>query len=155
MIRSLLGIRRPILFSRQNFIHHFDTRLMHYRPSFGRNPDQYGHIELIIGKQNISRDTDLLQTHFLTKIWTRHILIVYFQGPMFAGKSTELLRRCRRYEKAHPQEQKPLIIKYCKDNRYDENLFSTHDGKVKKHFLEIIRKEHFFIFKLKTECSQM
>jgi len=47
---------------------------------------------------------------------------------MFAGKSTELLRRCRRYEKAHPQEQKPLIIKYCKDNRYDENLFSTHDG---------------------------
>jgi len=97
MIRSLLGIRRPILFSKQKFTQDFDTRLMHYRPSFGRNPDQYGHIELII-------------------------------GPMFAGKSTELLRRCRRYEKAHPQEQKPLIIKYCKDNRYDENLFSTHDG---------------------------
>jgi len=76
---------------------------MHYRPSFGRNPEQYGHIELII-------------------------------GPMFAGKSTELLRRCRRYEKAHPQEQRPLIIKYCKDNRYDENLFSTHDGKVKNRF---------------------
>ena len=57
----------------------------------------------------------------------------FFQGPMFAGKSTELLRRCRRYEKAHPQEQKPLIIKYCKDNRYDENLFSTHDGKVKNN----------------------
>ena len=50
MIRSLLGIRRPILFSRQKFSRDFDTRLMHYRPSFGRNPDQYGHIELIIGK---------------------------------------------------------------------------------------------------------
>lgn len=53
MIRSLLGIRRPILFPRQKFTQDFDTRLMHYRPSFGRNPDQYGHIELIIGKQNI------------------------------------------------------------------------------------------------------
>ena len=50
MIRSLLGIRRPIIFSRQKFTQDFDTRLMHYRPSFGRNPDQYGHIELIIGK---------------------------------------------------------------------------------------------------------
>ena len=66
--------------------------------------------------------------------WSR-VIYWYFQGPMFAGKSTELLRRCRRYEKAHPQEQKPLIIKYCKDNRYDENLFSTHDGKVKNYFL--------------------
>ena len=70
MIRSLLGIRRPILFSKQKFTQDFDTRLMHYRPSFGRNPDQYGHIELIIGKQDISRDADLLQSHFWTKIRT-------------------------------------------------------------------------------------
>ena len=65
------------------------------------------------------------------------------------------MRRCRRYEKAHPQEQKPLIIKYCKDDRYDENLFSTHDGKVKHGFLGLIRKYHFFISKLKNECNQM
>ena len=54
MIRSLFGIRRPILFSRQKIsTQDFDTRLMHYRPSFGRNPEQYGHIELIIGKSLI------------------------------------------------------------------------------------------------------
>ena len=37
-------------------------------------------------------------------------------GPMFAGKSTELLRRMRRYEIA---QKRCLYIKYIADTRYD------------------------------------
>jgi len=45
-------------------------------------------------------------------------------GPMFSGKSTELLRRIRRYSYA---KQKCLMIKFKHDNRYSEDCMSTHD----------------------------
>ncbi|XP_023339762.1 thymidine kinase, cytosolic isoform X3 [Eurytemora carolleeae] len=45
-------------------------------------------------------------------------------GPMFSGKSTELIRRLKRYQVA---KYEVLIIKYAKDVRYDENGISTHD----------------------------
>jgi len=45
-------------------------------------------------------------------------------GPMFSGKSTELLRRVRRYRIAH---QDCLIFKWKADTRYSEDKFSTHD----------------------------
>lgn len=47
-------------------------------------------------------------------------------GPMYAGKSSELLRRFRRYQIANKQ---CFLIKYIKDNRYDQNgdRISTHD----------------------------
>lgn len=45
-------------------------------------------------------------------------------GPMFAGKSTELLRRIKRYRVA---SKKCLVIKYANDIRYSETWVSTHD----------------------------
>jgi len=46
-------------------------------------------------------------------------------GPMFAGKSTELLRRVRRLEIAG---KKCLHIKYVADTRYDADCITTHDN---------------------------
>nr|XP_056719974.1 thymidine kinase, cytosolic [Euleptes europaea] len=45
-------------------------------------------------------------------------------GPMFSGKSTELMRRVRRFQIA---QYKCLLIKYAKDTRYSANGVSTHD----------------------------
>lgn len=45
-------------------------------------------------------------------------------GPMFAGKTTEMLRRVSRLELAH---QKAIVMKYSRDTRYSENKVSTHD----------------------------
>ncbi|XP_072044514.1 thymidine kinase, cytosolic-like [Amphiura filiformis] len=48
-------------------------------------------------------------------------------GPMFSGKSTELLRRIKRFQIAN---YTCLLIKYAKDTRYDENGVATHDRQV-------------------------
>eukprot|EP01012_Entosiphon_sulcatum_P023852 TRINITY_DN2897_c0_g1_i1.p1 TRINITY_DN2897_c0_g1~~TRINITY_DN2897_c0_g1_i1.p1 ORF type:complete len:203 (-),score=37.29 TRINITY_DN2897_c0_g1_i1:356-964(-) len=45
-------------------------------------------------------------------------------GPMFAGKSTELLRRMRRHE--HGQKR-CLLVKAARDTRYDDACVATHD----------------------------
>lgn len=45
-------------------------------------------------------------------------------GPMFSGKTTELMRRIRRYTHAKKRCQ---VIKYKKDTRYDDECASTHD----------------------------
>jgi len=45
-------------------------------------------------------------------------------GPMFSGKTTELLRRIRRYTVAN---RTCLVIKYKKDTRYSADEMSTHD----------------------------
>lgn len=46
-------------------------------------------------------------------------------GPMFSGKSTELLRRVRRYTFARKE---CCVIKYAKDRRYaGDDLMATHD----------------------------
>ncbi|KAJ3614747.1 hypothetical protein NHX12_018317 [Muraenolepis orangiensis] len=45
-------------------------------------------------------------------------------GPMFSGKSTELMRRVRRFQIA---QYKCLVIKYSKDTRYSDNDMATHD----------------------------
>ena len=45
-------------------------------------------------------------------------------GPMFAGKSTELLRRVKR----HAISGKTcLFVKYAADTRYDSTCIATHD----------------------------
>ena len=45
-------------------------------------------------------------------------------GPMFAGKSTELLRRVKR----HAISGKTcLFVKYAADTRYDSTCSATHD----------------------------
>lgn len=45
-------------------------------------------------------------------------------GPMFSGKSTELLRRIRMYQKI---DNKVLVVKPSIDNRYNENKLTTHN----------------------------
>ncbi|XP_006635214.1 thymidine kinase, cytosolic [Lepisosteus oculatus] len=45
-------------------------------------------------------------------------------GPMFSGKSTELMRRVRRFQIA---QYKCLLVKYSKDNRYSDSGVATHD----------------------------
>lgn len=51
--------------------------------------------------------------------------ITLFLGPMFAGKSTELLRSAR---KAKYSRKKCILIKHSKDDRYAESQVVTHDG---------------------------
>ena len=46
-------------------------------------------------------------------------------GPMFSGKTTEMVRRLRRQ---HHANKRVVIIKYDKDQRYDEKMCVTHDG---------------------------
>ncbi len=46
-------------------------------------------------------------------------------GPMFAGKSEELIRRVRTLSYAH---QKIIAFKPAIDNRYDKSAISSHDG---------------------------
>lgn len=51
------------------------------------------------------------------------IEVIY--GPMFSGKSSEMLRKVRRYRHA---KKKCLIINYVNDNRYfEDDCMSTHD----------------------------
>jgi thymidine kinase len=50
--------------------------------------------------------------------------IELIMGPMFAGKSTELLRRVQRLEISG---KKCLSIKYSADERYSKECISTHD----------------------------
>ncbi|XP_048847179.1 thymidine kinase, cytosolic-like [Brienomyrus brachyistius] len=45
-------------------------------------------------------------------------------GPMFSGKSTELMRRVRRFQIA---QYRCLVIKYAKDTRYSDKGMATHD----------------------------
>uniref|UniRef100_A0A8C1TUL1 Thymidine kinase n=1 Tax=Cyprinus carpio TaxID=7962 RepID=A0A8C1TUL1_CYPCA len=45
-------------------------------------------------------------------------------GPMFSGKSTELMRRVRRFQVA---QYCCLLIKYAKDTRYSQTGMATHD----------------------------
>ncbi|PRD32150.1 UNVERIFIED_CONTAM: Thymidine kinase, cytosolic [Trichonephila clavipes] len=51
-----------------------------------------------------------------------HIQVIF--GPMFSGKTTELIRRLKKYQIAN---HKCLIIKYPHDTRYSEKEISTHD----------------------------
>ncbi|XP_028395628.1 thymidine kinase, cytosolic-like [Dendronephthya gigantea] len=63
-------------------------------------------------------------------------------GPMFSGKTTELVRRVKRYQIAN---HSCLLIKYDKDVRYDEDRVSTHDQQkmaaVPCHKLSNIKKK--------------
>ena len=45
-------------------------------------------------------------------------------GPMFAGKSTELLRRVQKHRISG---KKCLFIKYAADTRYSQECIATHD----------------------------
>ncbi|XP_014254368.1 thymidine kinase, cytosolic-like [Cimex lectularius] len=46
-------------------------------------------------------------------------------GPMFSGKTSELIRRIQRYSFGR---YKCIVIRYTHDNRYCEDSIVTHDG---------------------------
>lgn len=62
----------------------------------------------------------------LTKVLNKGQIQVIF-GPMFSGKTTELIRRLKRYTFAM---YRCLIIRYIKDNRYSEDCIASHDGQL-------------------------
>ncbi|GMT22039.1 hypothetical protein PFISCL1PPCAC_13336, partial [Pristionchus fissidentatus] len=53
-----------------------------------------------------------------------HISVIL--GPMFSGKTTELLRLHERHVRAH---KKCLLVKFAGDTRYDKDCVATHDRK--------------------------
>ena len=55
-----------------------------------------------------------------------HIQIII--GPMYSGKSTELIRRCNNYEAI---DKKVLILNHSLDIRCDHNLVQTHSKATK------------------------
>ncbi|XP_071442268.1 thymidine kinase, cytosolic-like isoform X2 [Hetaerina americana] len=52
-------------------------------------------------------------------------MVIY--GPMFSGKTTELIRRLKRYQIAR---RKCVVVKYARDDRYDSACVATHDKDV-------------------------
>nr|XP_039267782.1 thymidine kinase, cytosolic-like [Styela clava] len=67
-------------------------------------------------------------------------------GPMFSGKSTELMRRIQRYKYANHE---CLLIKYAKDSRYSDDFMSTHD----KHMLPAVKTEVLSKVSIPLNCS--
>ncbi|KNC56480.1 thymidine kinase [Thecamonas trahens ATCC 50062] len=58
-----------------------------------------------------------------------HIQVIF--GPMFSGKSTELLRRVKRYTIAN---KRVALLKYHADARYSETSVATHDKQTLEAF---------------------
>jgi thymidine kinase len=54
-----------------------------------------------------------------------HGMITLILGPMFSGKTTELIRQ---YNRNILVNKKCIMIKYAGDDRYDYNSVVTHDG---------------------------
>lgn len=55
-------------------------------------------------------------------------------GPMFSGKTTELLRRIAREYRANRQV---LLVKYSKDDRYSSDSVASHDRLMMEDILTI------------------
>ena len=70
-----------------------------------------------------SRSADQLHLEKLSKMKQRGRIELII-GPMFAGKSTELLRRVTRLEISG---KSCLSIKYAADDRYSSTHIATHD----------------------------
>ncbi|TNV76075.1 hypothetical protein FGO68_gene8572 [Halteria grandinella] len=66
------------------------------------------------------------EAHQSTKL-RGHIELIC--GPMFSGKSTELLRRLKRYEIGG---HRILRVKFAEDTRYSNDSISTHDRQTTK-----------------------
>lgn len=66
-----------------------------------------------------------MSTHFFT-LPEQKGRIELIMGCMFAGKTTELLRRCKKHEICG---KKVMRVKFVSDNRFDNaGAISTHTG---------------------------
>lgn len=61
---------------------------------------------------------------FPTPSVARRGSIQLITGPMFSGKTTELLHRLRRLGYA---KRRVMLVRYCRDNRYSAESVATHD----------------------------
>ena len=82
----------------------------------GSPPDHQGHTNVSTSGMTTSK-----KGGSLPKLRGHIELII---GPMFAGKSTELMRRMKRHEVAG---NKCLKIKFSEDTRYSSDSIATHD----------------------------
>jgi hypothetical protein len=73
-------------------------------------------------KQEMDKSKRHLPTHHILPKLKGHIELII--GPMFAGKSTELLRRMKRHEVAG---NRCLRVKFAADTRYSADSIATHD----------------------------
>jgi len=81
-------------------------------------------VSLLIKRSLLKNCYSLNSMNLLTAspLLAGHIELII--GPMFAGKSTELMRRVKRHEISG---KKCLTIKYSGDNRYSEECIASHD----------------------------
>lgn len=68
-------------------------------------------------------------------------------GCMFAQKTTELLRRVRRYQSIH---YRVLVVNYVADTRYGQNRISSHD----KEFEEAICVDRLSVLEDEVRSGQ-
>lgn len=72
--------------------------------------------------------TDIILLYLILDVYCLFLFPTLFQvifGPMFSGKSTELIRRLQRFKIAR---YNCLIVKYANDKRYTEDdAIATHD----------------------------
>lgn len=63
-------------------------------------------------------------------------------GPMYAGKSTELVRYHDMFDKDYKGRGEGVLIKMYNDARYDEEMFCTHAGTKRKSLKGIPSQEN-------------
>ena len=68
-----------------------------------------------------------IQVQHNTHLSKGQIQVIF--GPMFSGKTTELLRRIKRYQTA---KYTCAVVKYENDTRYNKDNVSTHDKQTYK-----------------------
>lgn len=90
--------------------------------------------QLFCGVQHLSSRSLLVSGHplgIIDKLYSQNVArstlkptgeIQLIVGPMFAGKSTEMLRRVRRFEHAR---LRCMVIKFIDDNRYESETGTT------------------------------
>ena len=72
-------------------------------------------------------------------------------GSMFSGKSTELIRQISRYKIAG---RKVLTVSHSSDDRYGEDLISTHSGSnIKPDYMLSLLEKIFEFDKYKYESD--
>jgi len=74
------------------------------------------------GEANSMKSYEIIGQQAMATPFSGHIELIL--GPMFSGKSTELLRRMRRFSVAR---MNCLLVKYKHDTRYSVQEVATHD----------------------------
>ncbi|KAA6383903.1 MAG: thymidine kinase, partial [Streblomastix strix] len=74
--------------------------------------------------QKVSQDLSVIPC---TNESNKYGKIELIQGPMFAGKTTELIQRVEEEQRAG---RNCVVFKYQFDTRYSESMISTHDHRM-------------------------